>query len=293
MADRLRIFIFGLGYSALRFARIMAGEGAVITGTTRSAEKAAALAAEGFQPLVFNGELTPQISAALAGATHVVSSVAPGEDDPVLAVCGDALRAAPLLRWLGYLSTTGVYGSYGGAWVSEDTTPHPRAERSVRRLAAERLWRRLAVERGVPLSVFRIAGIYGPGRNPFVALAEGKANRIVKPGLVLNRIHVADIAAALSAAAVQEADGIFNLSDDEPTPPQDLITFAAELMGVEPPAEVPYDAAAMPPFARSFYEENKRVTNARLKALLGGALQYPDYRAGLKSLWREGNWREG
>ncbi len=292
MADRPRIFIFGLGYSALRFARIMAGKGAVISGTTRSPEKAAALAAEGFKPIVFDGELTPEVADALAGATHVLSSVAPGEDDPVLAVCGDALLAAPLLRWLGYLSTTGIYGSYGGAWVSEDTTPHPRAERSVRRLAAEKAWKRLALEKGVPLAVFRIAGIYGPGRNPFVALAEGKASRIVKPGLVLNRIHVADIAAGLAAAAGQEADGVFNLSDDAPAPPQDLVTHAAALMNVEPPAEVPYDAAAMPPFARSFYEENKRVTNSRLKALLGGPLHYPDYRTGLDALWQEGDWRE-
>jgi nucleoside-diphosphate-sugar epimerase len=264
-----RIFVFGMGYTARAFARAL-GNRASISGVTRAS---------------FD-------SANVAEATHIVVSVPPGDSDPVLAKYRDAIIAAPALRWIGYLSSVGVYGNYGGAWVSEATTPHPKNPRSVARLKAEREWARLALQRETPIATFRIAGIYGPGRNAFVNLAEGKAHRIVKPGQVFNRIHVDDIASAMIAALDRQAAGIFNLADDEPAPPQDVVAHAAALMGVAPPPEVAFDAADLSPMARSFYEDNKRVLNRRMKQELGVQLSYPTYREGLAALWREGMWRE-
>lgn len=264
-----RIFVFGMGYSARAFARAMAGKAGSFAGTTRAD---------------FD-------SADFADATHVIISVPPGDADPVLARYRKALLAAPALQWIGYLSSVAIYGNYGGAWVSEASTPHPKQERSVQRMKAEREWSKLAQERNTPLANFRIAGIYGPGRNAFVNLAEGKAHRVAKPGQVFNRIHVDDIAMAMVAALDKRANGIFNLADDEPAPPQDVVAYAATLMGVPPPAEVPFAEADLSPMARSFYGDNKRVANARLKRDLGVALRYPTYREGLTALWRDGNWR--
>jgi nucleoside-diphosphate-sugar epimerase len=263
-----RVFIFGMGYTARAFRRSFGD--ASVTGVTRADFDAANF----------------------AEATHIIVSVPPGEDDPVLARYRDAILAAPSLQWIGYLSSVAVYGNYGGAWVSEATTPHPAQPRSVARLKVEREWRKLALERKVPLATFRIAGIYGPGRNAFVNLAEGKAHRIVKPGQVFNRIHVNDIAAALAAALKQNADGIFNLADDFPCPPQDVVTFAAELMGVAPPPETPFATAELSPMARSFYSDNKRVANRRIKEELRVSLKYPTYREGLSALWNDGTWRD-
>jgi nucleoside-diphosphate-sugar epimerase len=264
-----RVFVFGMGYTARAFARA-SGNRASISGVTRA-----------------NFD-----SADFADATHIVVSVPPGDSDPVLAKYRDAIIAAPALQWIGYLSSVGVYGNYGGAWVSESTTPHPKNPRSVARLKAEREWARLALQRQMPLATFRIAGIYGPGRNAFVNLAEGKAHRIVKPGQVFNRIHVDDIASTMIAAMDRSAAGIFNLADDEPAPPQDVVAHAAVLMGVAPPPEVAFEAADLSPMARSFYEDNKRVLNRRMKQELGVQLSYPTYREGLGALWREGMWRE-
>jgi nucleoside-diphosphate-sugar epimerase len=263
-----RIFIFGMGYTARAFARAVEGK-ASVAGTSR----------ETFDRADF------------ADATHIIVSIPPGETDPVLERYRDAILAAPKLAWIGYLSSVGVYGNYGGAWVSEATTPHPRPPRSVARLKAEREWGRLARERDVPLALFRIAGIYGPGRNAFVNLAEGKAHRIVKPGQVFNRIHVDDIVTAMVTAFDRTAGGIFNLADDEPAPPQDVVTFAANLMGVTAPPAVPFADADLSPMARSFYADNKRVLNRRIKDQLGVALRYPTYREGLTALWRDGTWR--
>jgi len=292
MSGDIRLFVFGLGYSARAFVDRFEDRVAAIAGTTRSGEKAAGLAARGIQPFIFDGRSTGEgVADAVRDATHILISIAPGASDPVLAHHRETIFAAPNLAWIGYLSTVGVYGNYGGAWVSEATTPHPTRGRSTERLAAEKAWAKLAAERRVPLATFRIAGIYGPGRNAFVNLAEGKAHRVVKPGQVFNRIHVDDIAAALVAAVEQNAAGIFNLADNEPAPPQDVVAYAAGLMGVPPPPEVPFAEADLSPMARSFYADNKRVTNRRIRRELGVSLRHPTYREGLATLWRGGNWR--
>jgi nucleoside-diphosphate-sugar epimerase len=294
MSGHIRLFVFGLGYSACRFAAAMRGRAEWIGGTVRTIEKAVELAAEpAVRPYVFDGR-SPGVgvSEALKVATHLVVSIPPGErGDPVLAEHRQTLRAAAGLKWVGYLSTVGVYGDRGGDWVDEATPPRPVSERGKRRAAAEAAWREVAAERGLPLALCRIAGIYGPGRNAFVHLSEGKGHRIVKPDQVFNRIHVDDIVAALASAIAKDAAGVFNLADDEPAPPQDVIGFAAGLMGIDPPSEVPFDQADLPPMARSFYGENKRVSNRRTKQALGVSLRYPTYREGLAAMWRDETWR--
>lgn len=287
------IFVFGAGYSARAFAGLRSKD-APISGTTRSVEKFDLLRKAGIAPLLFDGVLTVEIREALAGVTHLVVSVAPGEaGDPVLnaarAVIADEM---PALRWIGYLSTVGVYGDHGGAWVDEETPCRPVSRRSVLRVEAERQWLELGRALDCPVAVLRLAGIYGPGRNAFVNLRDGTAKRLVKPGQVFNRVHVADIAGALAHLAEREKGGIFNVTDDEPAPPQDVVACAAELMGVEPPPEIPFEEAQLTPMARSFYGENKRVSNAALKAA-GYRLRFSDYRAALRALWDDGDWAEG
>ncbi|MHA1157999.1 MAG: SDR family oxidoreductase [Alphaproteobacteria bacterium] len=296
-----RVFVFGLGYAATAFAHAIAGRGGRVGGTVRTPEKAAALAAEGIEACVFDGT-APGADAreALRTATHLVISIAPGAmrepgvpgaRDPVLAHHRDDILAARQLRWIGYLSTVGVYGDHDGEWVNETTPPRPERGRSEQRLAAEQAWQALADGASVPLAMFRIAGIYGPGRNALDNLDRGRARRIVKPGQVFNRIHVDDITQALVAALEQDAAGIFNLADDKPGPPQDVVRHAAELMGVAPPPEVAFETAELTPMARSFYGENKRVANATLKETLGVRLTYPTYRDGLAAMWWAGTWR--
>ena len=294
MTGHMRLFVFGLGYSAGRFATAMRGRAEWIGGTVRTIDRAVELAAEpAVRPYVFDGG-SPSVGVceALKVATHLLVSIPPGENgDPVLAEHRETLRAAAGLKWIGYLSTVGVYGDRGGDRVDEATPPQPASKRGKRRVIAEVAWRKVAAELGVPLAIFRIAGIYGPGRNAFVNLAEGKAHRIVKPGQVFNRIHVDDIIAALVSTVGKDAAGVFNLADDEPAPPQDVVTFAAGLMGIDPPPEVPYDRADLSPMARSFYDENKRVSNSRTKQKLDLSLRYPTYREGLGAMWRDETWR--
>ena len=219
----------------------------------------------------------------------------PGREtgDPALAAYGHALASAPGLRWAGYLSTIGVYGDLQGAWADEETPAEPETERGVARLEAEAAWTAFCRERGLPLDIFRLAGIYGPGRNPLDRVRRGEARRIVKPGQVFNRIHVEDIARTVAAAIHQERrepeTRLFNLADDEPAPPQDVILYAAELIGAPPPPEIPFEEAALPPMARSFYAGNKRLRNARIKRELGIALKYPTYREGLRALLDDGD----
>jgi nucleoside-diphosphate-sugar epimerase len=281
----MRLLIFGFGYSAAAIARELRARAEWIGGTIRDESRAAELRTAGVEPLAFG---SPHASAALRHATHVLVSLPPGQTgDPALARHAEELRAAPELRWIAYLSTVGVYGDRSGAWVDEDTPPDPSQPRTRARIEAEHAWH----EVGKPLAIFRIAGIYGPGRNALVNLAEGTARRIVKPGQVFNRIHVADLAAIVAAALTREASGIFNVADDEPAPPQDVVAFAAKLMGVAPPPEIDFAEADLTPMARSFYSESRRVSNRRIKEELGIALRYPTYRDGLTELWRSGIWR--
>jgi len=281
----MRLLIFGFGYSATAIAEELRGRAEWIGGTVRDESKAAAAKNAGVEPLLFGGA---QISAALAQATHIIQSIPPGDSgDPVLARHADEIRTAKNLRWIGYLSTVGVYGDHGGAWVNEDTPPNPQQPRTRARVEAETAWGQI----GQPLATFRIAGIYGPGRNALINIADGSARRIVKQDQIFNRVHVADIGASVATAAMQEATGVFNLADDEPAPPQDVIAFAANLMGVAPPPEIDFATAELSPMARSFYGENRRVANTRLKRDLGLSLRFPTYREGLSGMWRDGSWR--
>ncbi len=287
------LFIFGLGYSALAFARRARGRFASIAGTVRTAAKAERLRAEGIEALVFDGRAaSDDVRAALGRATHLVQSIAPdAAGDPALRAFAGDLRASKALAWIGYLSTVGVYGDHGGGWVDEASPPRAKSERSRYRVAAETAWEALGAEIGVPVALLRLAGIYGPGRNTFVNLEDGSARRLVKPGQVFNRIHVDDIAAAIAAAAERRASGVFNVTDDEPAPPQDVVALAAALAGYAPLPDIPFEAAELSPMARSFYGENKRVSNARLGRDLGVTLAYPTYREALTALWQSGDWR--
>jgi len=287
-----RVFIFGAGYSGKAFAAERP-PGATILGTTRSVDKFRGLQAAGIEPLLFDGVAAGnEIARVLATATHLVVSIAPDEaGDPVLRVFGEAIATAmPELRWIAYLSTVGVYGDHDGRWIDETAACRPVSARSKRRVEAEAAWMELAARRGVPLAVLRLSGIYGPGRNAFVNLEEGKARRLVKTGQVFNRIHVADIAGTLWHLAERRIGGVFNVTDDLPAPPQGVVAHAASLMGVEPPPEVPFEGAELSPMARSFYGENKRVSNAAIRAT-GYQFRYPDYRAALSAMWADGDWR--
>ena len=278
------LFSFGHGYSAQALARLLLPQGWRVIGTTRDPGKAEALRAQGVEPLVWGRD---DAGPALHAATHLLSSVAPTEaGDPVLDAFGEAIAGiAPRLDWAGYLSTTGVYGDHGGAWVDEDTPLAPTTTRGQRRVAAEAQWQAIP---GLPLHIFRLAGIYGPGRGPFAKLREGTARRIVKPGQVFSRIHVDDLAQALAASISRPDPGaIYNICDDDPAPPEDVIAFAAALLGLPVPEAVPFDAAEMSPMARSFYAESKRSSNRRMKEELGVRLRHPDYRSGLTALLAE------
>ncbi|MBP2569090.1 nucleoside-diphosphate-sugar epimerase [Agrobacterium tumefaciens] len=289
----MHVMIFGAGYSGKAIANALKPEAASLSGTTRSKDKFASLAAAGMTPFLFDGvHLNDELIAAMGNVTHLVQSVAPGRDgDPLLALLGgDLKKFLPNLTWVAYLSTVGVYGDHHGAWVDETTPCRPVSARSVERVAAEAAWTEAAQKANVPLSILRLSGIYGPGRNAFMNFEKGTARRLVKKDQVFNRIRVEDIGAALAFLAQKNERGIFNVTDDEPCPPQDVVSFAATLMGVEPPPEQAFEAADLTPMARSFYGENKRVSNARIRDL-GFDFRFPEYRLSLKQLWENGLWR--
>ena len=273
----------GYGYAAERLARRLRALGWRVTGTAREPAKRAAMAAEGVEALSPGPELAP----ALARATHLLLSAPPGEaGDPVL----NAIRdwPAPNLTWIGYLSTTGVYGDHGGAWVTEDSALHAQSPRSLRRVAAEKAWAAWGEARGVPVQIFRLAGIYGPGRSQLDSLRDGTARRIVKPGQVFSRIHVDDIANAVERGiANPSVSGAFNVCDDEPAPPSEVVEFAARLLGIAPPPEEDFETAkaTMSEMALSFYADTKRVSNERMRRVLGVRLSFPTYREGLRAVW--------
>jgi nucleoside-diphosphate-sugar epimerase len=267
----------GHGFSAHALAPRLMARGWRVIGTTRSEDKAARLAAEGVDPVIWPGNALP-----VAEATHLLTSVAPDETgDPVLNDCGAELAAARHLEWVGYLSTTGVYGDHQGDWVDETAPLTPATRRGRARVEAEAAWAAL----GLPLHIFRLAGIYGPGRGPFAKVRNGTARRIIKDGQVFSRIHVEDIAATVLASIDHPNPGaIYNVCDDDPAPPQDVIALAAELLNLPLPPAVDFDEAEMTPMARSFYAESKSVCNKRIKSELGVKLKYPDYRTGLAAL---------
>jgi nucleoside-diphosphate-sugar epimerase len=288
------LICFGFGYSAEHFVAAYGQKLDRIIGTVRNRERAAILNAYDagrLQALVFDGtQATPELDNAIAEADSVLVSVPPDDNgDPILSVFGEALSRAKKLREIVYLSTIGVYGDRGGQWVDEDTPPQPDSTRGSARQAAEREWQRVGARNGASVAVLRLAGIYGPGQNALVQIARGKARRVVKAGQIFNRIHVADIAQAIDAAFTCRASGIFNVADDEPSPPGDPIVFAARLLGVEAPPEIPFAQAAstMSPMALSFWQECRRVRNDKLKRELGVVLRYPTYREGLTALLEE------
>ncbi|MGC1504884.1 MAG: SDR family oxidoreductase [Sulfitobacter sp.] len=278
------LFSFGHGYSARALAARLVPQGWRIIGTTRSADKVAEIAATGVEPVVWPGI---DIATLLREAQYLLISAGPGpEGDPVLNEVKDEICAvAPALRWAGYLSTTGVYGDHQGGWVDEDTALAPATKRGRFRTDAETAWQAIP---DLPLHIFRLAGIYGPGRGPFAKVRKGTARRIIKAGQVFSRIHVEDIAQALELSMARPDPGaVYNLCDDDPAPPQDVIGHAAELLGLPLPEAVAFETAEMTPMARSFYAESKKVRNDRIKDALGWRPKYPDYRSGLAAMLRD------
>ena len=281
----MRLFCFGFGYSAEALAHILSGRILALSGTRTSLS--------GSEPLLkprlaaFQGDTASErLRALLPGTTHMLVSIPPDlEGDAVLRLLREEIAALPDLGWIGYLSTVGVYGDWQGQWVDETSPTRPKSERSLRRVQAERAWLDLGRETGKRVQVFRLSGIYGPGRSVIDNLKAGTARRIVKPGQVFNRIHVDDIAQVLAAAIDSPSThGIFNVSDDEPAPPEDVVAYAAELLGLPTPPAIAFEAAGLDGMAASFWSECKRVSNARVKADLGLELLYPTYREGLKAL---------
>ncbi len=282
----MRLVIIGYGYSSSAVARALEGQAESLHVTARGAEKIERLRSDGTDALAFDGSaLSPALATALSGATHLLMSAPPGEaGDPLLAAPGFSDLEVPALRRVAYLSTVGVYGDHGGAWVDETSLLRPVSQRSRQRVAAEESWQAFAAARNLDLGIFRLSGIYGPGRSAIDNLRAGTARRIIKPGQVFNRIHVEDIGGAVARALMRNGPlGIFNLTDDGPCPPQDVVAYAAGLLGMTPPPEIPFEAADLSPMGRSFYGENKRVSNAKIRSELGYRFRYPTYREGLKA----------
>jgi nucleoside-diphosphate-sugar epimerase len=281
-----KLLCFGLGFSAKIIAARLAAKGWSISATSRSASGAEAIRRSGYEGLVFDG-LAPLPPEAFDGVTHVVSSAPPGEDgDPVLRQLAREFAArARQFQWVGYLSTTGVYGDHGGGLVTEDTPLTPNTERGQKRLLAETQWLDIWRARGLPVHIFRLAGIYGTGRNQLLSLLDGTAKRVIKEGQVFSRIHAEDIANVLEASIAHPHPGrAYNVCDDEASPPQDVVEYGAKLLGLPVPPDIPFEAANLSPMAKSFYADSKRVSNDRVKQELGVKLTYPTYREGLAAI---------
>jgi nucleoside-diphosphate-sugar epimerase len=286
------LLCFGFGYSARHYVAQYGARYSRVIATTRAPAPTGPAVRGKPEMFQFDGVTAPAaLAAAVADADVILVSVPPAEPgDPVLAACADALAQAPSKKGIVYLSSVGVYGDHGGAVVDETTPPRPGSARSRARLAAETAWLQLGQEINRPVAVLRLAGIYGPGRNALVQVAGSGARAIIKAGQVFNRIHVADIAQSIDAALTYGTSDVFNVADDEPSPPQDVLGFAAALLGRPPPPQIAWTdaAASLSPLARSFYAENRRIANARLKATLAVRLQFPTYRDGLRALFAAG-----
>jgi len=282
------MMFFGFGFCAAALAPRLQAQNWQLSASCRTPEKAAQLQARNIRPIIWP-EAGALLSAdALTGVSHALISAPPNDaGDPTLASAGEALASiAGDLQWLGYLSTTGVYGDHGGAWIDEDTPAGAIGARGQKRVDAETQWRAFSEAHGVPSMYFRLAGIYGPGRNQLTSVVNQTARRIDKPEQVFSRIHVEDIATILAASMARpDAGRAYSVCDDEPAPPQDVVAYAAELLGQSPPPLVPFEAAELSPMARSFYGDNKRIRNQRIKDELGVTLAYPSYREGLKALF--------
>jgi nucleoside-diphosphate-sugar epimerase len=290
----MNLFCFGLGYSAQHFIKAYGEHFETIAGTARSYYAVERLGDPRVEGFMFDAERAdPEIAAALARADVLLVSIPPDTSvEPTLAKFGRLLAQLPQQVKIIYLSTIGVYGDRHGEWVDETRVPAPKQPRSTSRLRAEKAWQAMARDARKSIQILRLAGIYGPGRNALVQLKNGTAQRVIKPDQVFNRIHVTDISTAIAAAIAYEGESdIWNVADDEPAPPQDVITYAAKLMGVEPPSEEDFETAPLSAMARSFYEENKRAANGKMKAGLGITLTYPTYRDGLNALWDAGEGR--
>ncbi len=284
-----RLFCFGLGFSAEALARHLSVAEWTVAGTVRDPDKAKRFLAAGIDAQIWSGEpLSQELTAKLHACNHVLISIPPDEDrDPVINAAEDAIRSIPTLNWLGYLSTTGVYGDTNGAWVDETAPTNPSSDRSRRRVDAENAWLALYREHGLPVHVFRLAGIYGPGRSTFDQIRKKRAKRIDKPGHAFSRIHVDDIARVLAASIAKPNPGaIYNVCDNEPAPPAEVTAYACGLLGKDPPALQSFEDARqnMSPMALSFWNDNRRVDNKRILNELGVRLKYPDYRSGLQAI---------
>lgn len=280
------MFCFGLGYTARVLADELRADSWSVSGTARSLDSVE-VTDQGVTTHRFERD-RPLVmpTRAMTATTHLLVSIPPDADgDPVIDCHGPDIESIPTLSWIGYLSTVGVYGDWQGGWVDEDSECRPVNERSVRRVAAEQAWLEFGRRANIPVHVFRLAGIYGPGRNPVETARKGAAKRIFKPGQVFSRIHVADIVQVLRASMERpNAGAIYNVCDDEPAPPQEVVALACELAGCELPPLVPIEEADLSPMGRSFYTECKRVRNGRIKDELEVSLRYPDYRTGLTAL---------
>jgi nucleoside-diphosphate-sugar epimerase len=268
------LLCFGFGFSAQALAHRLDKTLWCVSGTSRSVEGVAAITAQGFEGVLFD-----ELKSIPPSVTHIVSSVPPSADGDVVLQRFEGELAKRQFQWLAYLSTTGVYGDHAGAWVDEETPLTPNTSRGEKRVLAEAAWQKFSPH------IFRLAGIYGPGRNQLETVKSGTAKRVIKPGQIFSRIHVDDIAGILLASIAKPNPGrIYNVADDEPCPPQDVAVYAAQLLGLEPPPEIPFEHANLNAMARSFYADSKRVSNARVKKELGYAFAYPSYKIGLRAL---------
>lgn len=286
MGKNLRLMIFGAGFSGRAIGKKLSETFDFVGGTTRSEEKFELLAEHNISPFIFSGdEFSPELQNELGFITHLIQSISPDKTgDPIIPLIDHNLRnVMPNLQWVGYLSTVGVYGNHNGSWVDEDTICKPVSKRSVARVEAEKLWIEICQSADIPLAILRLSGIYGPGRNTFENYKKGTARRLIKKDQVFNRIFVDDIAGTSKLLMRENTSGIFNVTDNQPAPPQDVVTYAAELLGIHPPEEIDFETAELSPMARSFYGENKRVSNAKIKKL-GYEFEQPDYRSALDYL---------